>query len=239
MKISILAIFALTLAGAQLAEASLSVSGGTYTPVSIGGVYAYCQASALQNGTILQVADSTAGNVGYGSDCYGLGIDQGFSTTQALSGSFTLGLDTVIGDCPAPAPGQPGCFPYGQSIYAIVVQPAFPSLGLNIQYDVFYYEYLGYAPTYYSLTPLSFSGVFDPLKFTDFSIYGPAHPDLSGGTQTEFGFAGANINTPTVWQDYSDFTLTSGTAPEPSSYGLLVLGLGGLASIRRLTKKRG
>jgi hypothetical protein len=229
----VLAIFVLALSVSSLANADISVSGGTYTPEVIGGVPGFCNTSALDNGTILQVANATGGNDGFGSTCYGLGIVNGFSTAQALSGSFQMQLDTVQGACPSPAPGQPGCFPFGQSIYLLVIQPSGDPNSPLIFHDL-----VGFAPSEATLTTLTFNGTFDPSNFVDFSILGPAHPDFSGGTQTEFGFAASNTNLPTVWGAYENFRLTADATPEPNFYGLVALGLGGIVFVRRWNKSK-
>jgi hypothetical protein len=121
---------------------------------------------------------------------YGIGVDLDFSTTAALSGIFSLGVDVKSG---------PNGFGAGQAVSLIVQQ------GSDL-----YSEIPGTTTfPHTNFDTLSFSGTFNSALFTHVIGSGAAAPNFSGGTTTFFGLAGINSNNgPTLTEYYDNFHLT-------------------------------
>ena len=146
------------------------------------------------------------------SFAYGTGIDLDVTTSQALSGIFSLSLDVESGA---------GDFGAGQAIALLVQQ------GSNI-----YGEFLGNTGfPQASFSTLTFGGTFTSSLFTRWVGSGPALPDFTGATATMFGFSAYNAdNNRSLTKYYDNFNLTYTSAtPEPSTW--LLFGGTGLAML--------
>lgn len=203
------------LCSASALPAVTSVTDGTFFNWSFSSVGAGSMTVDGANGNPasgLNVTTTTA----FTSDfVYGIGVDLNFSTAEALSGIFSLGLDVKSGA---------GDFGSGQAVSLIVKQ------GSDL-----YSEILG--TTNYPHTnfdTLTFSGTFNPAFFTHVAGSGSGEPDFSGGTTTLFGFAGINSNNGrTLTEYYDNYNLTYGAAPEPSTVVLGGLAFAGLCLFSR------
>ena len=154
-----------------------------------------------------------------GSLVYGTAI----LTTQVIPSplqgeSFTLSLDFLSG---------PGAFGAGQAIQLLVEQQ-------GSIYGTFL-DVTGYSVSW---SMFSKSGTFNETSFARLIGSGPANPDFSGNTPTNFGFAAGNEMSGTLTQYYDNFSLQSpaiAAVPEPETYALMLAGLGlvGFAVRRR------
>jgi hypothetical protein len=211
MKRASLFLFAIAAVGSFSARAA-SVVDGTFSGWSLGSV-------GFNGGTATVTVESSGGNPGAnlslqtvtngGSETsYGTAIDSNYSTTAALSGSFSLNIDVLEGA------GDDG---EGQALVLLVSQ------GGSV-----YSDFLGDTFVPAGWTTQTYSGTFNAADFSLLSGTGPASPVFTGGTQTYFGFAGGNSGSGSLTQYYDNFdlnspALTSPTStPEPST-GLAVL----------------
>lgn len=136
----------------------------------------------------------------------GIALNPTFSSTSSLQGSpFTLSLDFLSGL---------GASVNGQGIALLVLQ------GTTL-YEFFLGE-TGFSNTW---NTVSFTQAFLPTNFTRLDGLGPLQPDFASGVTTSFGFAGSNAFNGSVTQYYDNFRLESAAlVPEPSTFGLLLLG---------------
>lgn len=154
-----------------------------------------------------------------GGVVYDIAINANFSTSLALSGTFTLGLQILSG---------PGDFGAGQGIGLVVRQ------GSDL-----YLQNLGTTGSgHSSWFDLTYMGSFTSASFSHLSGSGAAAPDFTGGVPTFFGFAAINgSNNQSVTEYYDNFSLTNVAVPEPSA-AFLVLGASGLLVVSRFLRWR-
>jgi hypothetical protein len=169
-------------------------------------------------GTATETREASNGNPGArlnittisGSIVYGTGIDGDSATMTALAGlPFEMSLDVLSG---------PGAFGEGQALHLLVEQNG-----------TIYRRFVGNSSVQSAWDRLTFTGTFKESAFTRLLGPGPANPDLSGGTLTRIGFAGANSISGTLTQYYDNVVVE--TVPEPATLSLLALG--GLALVAR------
>ena len=201
---------ALVCAGSTLLSAA-TITDGNFTNWTFSGIGAGSmarEATSGNPGARLNVTTFT----NLSSFAFGLGIDLDFTTTEVLSGAFSLSLDVLSGA---------NDFGAGQAIALLVQQ------GSDI-----YEDFLANTSFPQStFTTLGFSGTFLPANFKHIVGSGAATPNFSGGTSTLFGFMAYNSsNNRTLTKYYDNFALSyTSAAPEPSTWmlfggGVLALG---------------
>lgn len=216
MKI-LFSLVTLALSLTALPAQAILISDGDFNSWSFGST-----------GTATVSRENSGGNPGArlnittvsGTTVYGTAVKNDFSTFANIDGAaFDFNIEVLSG---------PGSFGQGQRIQLLAEQNSniwATNLGITgypLNWDTF-----------------SYSGVLDETSFTLFSGSGSTPLDLSGGTETFFGFAGGNSISGTLTQYYDNFSLeiTPRSVPAPSTLGLFLLGLFGVAQTGKSKQK--
>lgn len=144
----------------------------------------------------------------------GTGIKNDFSMPAPLANTlFVLRLDVLSGA---------GAFGDGQAVYLLVEQDS-----------SIYAKTLGAVGYPRNWDTLTFQDIFTESSFLLWEGVGPVQPDFSGGTDTRFGFAGANSWSNTVTHYYDNFGLdvTGPSVPVPPTIWLIGSALLGIYSM--------